>query len=558
MTNYHLVVLVHGLWGNVSHFDYIRKELQASAKATALNKEENQLVVYTTCLNEGFKTYDGIDICGFRVAKEISEQIEEFESLSSNTNDRITKFSMVGYSLGGLIARYSLGVLHKTQFFKKREIELLNFTTFCTPHVGVLAPGHNFAVKMFNSTVPWLLGNSGKQIFLKDSISSNSPNGTHGNLPLIYLMSLESSVFYKALESFKYKSLYANIINDKRTAWWTSGISLNDPFFNINEYNGVDVFQYVDGYQTVVVNRNNPILISKIPACEDDEDSSPKNSPEEKSSSVDAMDDKRKFAGEDFYFLNYWFIKIGKWIIVMVNLLIIAPLFLLWKIVQSGTEMTISTIRVTRFVNRFSHQLLHDFFDISPAVIMDSDNNIIADDDEIDRDEDFYSLNPTVSRSSSIISNNNNGIPQDYNNYLAFEGSLNDQAENLMESIYDAIERKNTHAGFLEEAPSLSGSIDSKYLAVTIRELEDTSVEELTAKHGPEYRDLIKNLFLDLPQSQLDIIKSLNKINWEKYPIYIRNTPSSHACAIVRQIDPNFQEGEIVIKHWIDQVFRRS
>lgn len=554
MANYHLVVLIHVLWGNVSHFDYIHSALEEVAEI--LDADETQLIVHKTTLNEGYKTYDGIDICGFRVAKDISEQIEEFESSGNNNGDKITKFSIVGYSLGGLIARYAVGLLYKSQFFKKREIELLNFTTFCTPHVGVLAPGNNYAVKLFNSIVPLLLGSSGKQMFLKDSVGNNiakgNSTGTNESLPLIYVMSLQSSIFYKGLSSFKYKSLYANIINDKRTAWWTSGISLNDPFFNINEYNGINVFKYIKGYEEIVVNRNNPIVISKVP----EEDNNDENVIKKISVRSKDTDERKQLAGEEFYFLNYWFIKIGKWLMVMLNLLIIAPLFLLWKIIQSCTEMTISAIRVTRFFKRYSHQIMHDYFDISPSPMIESDECTTADSYDTDNDDDFYSLNPTISGSSSIRSVSN--MPQEFNNYLGVEGSLNDQADTLMESIYDAIERKRTHAGFLEEAASTSGKISDDSLAVTIRELENISFDQMIAKHGYHYEELIGNIILDLSQTQIDIIKSLNHINWEKYPIYIKDTPSTHACAIVRHNDPKFDEGKIVIKHWVHNVFRRS
>lgn len=187
--DYHLVVLVHGLWGNGSHFDYISNSIDTSLKTHDVFQPGGKLageeiVVYTTCLNEGYKTYDGIDVCGLRVAKEIEDQIETLGS--------VIKFSLVGYSLGGLIARYALGILYKKQLFKKHDIELINFTTFCTPHVGVYAPGKNIAVNLFNTIVPFVLGNSGKQMFLKDQVRSA------GNLPLVYLMSMENSVFYKA------------------------------------------------------------------------------------------------------------------------------------------------------------------------------------------------------------------------------------------------------------------------------------------------------------------------------------------------------------------------
>lgn len=555
MTSYHLVVLVHGLWGNASHFDYIRTALQEHTRGW--NDQDEELLIYTTALNEGFKTYDGIDVCGYRVAEEITDQIEAFDS--STEIGKITKFSMVGYSLGGLISRYALGLLHRRQYFKKKDIQLINFTTFCTPHVGVLAPGRNMAVRIFNSAVPWLLGNSGKQMFLKDNVSS-SGNGSGRGHPLIYLMSLENTVFYKALESFKYRSLYANTINDKRTAWWTAGISLNDPFFNIDEFNGLRVFQYIEGFDTVVVDRTKMIVISQATAATKDEGETLNDAElKERDEEIGTRN-----VGQDYYFLNYWFLKISRWLLVIVNILIIAPLLLVWKIVQSAAEMTISTVRVTRFLNKYSHQILRDFFELPGPTDFDDPLSISVSDvgspePDYARDNEIYPLKSTLSRASSIRSNDkgNSSFSTEYNAYLGLEESLNDQADYLMESVYDAIERKNTHGGVIEKASSDSKP-DENSLAVSIIELENKSAEQLTAKHGKQKEQLIKNLDLNLPDKQRAIIKSLNKLDWEKYPIYIRKTTSTHACAIVRQMDPDFQEGKVVVDHWIKNVFRRD
>lgn len=561
MTSYHLIVLVHGLWGNVTHFDYITSVLQDHAEKSWHKHKDEQLLIYRTALNEGFKTYDGIDVCGYRVAQEIVDQIEIIEKTTGN--DVVTKFSMVGYSLGGLISRYALGLLYKRQYFKKRDIQLINFTTFCTPHVGVLAPGRNMAVKIFNSTVPWLLGSSGKQIFLKDSVTTSGVNGTNQDQPLIYLMSLENTVFFKALQSFKYRSLYANIINDKRTAWWTAGISLNDPFFNIDEFNGVKVFHYIEGFDTVVVDRKKMIVISQA-APESEEDENSMELAEVKNGEELLEQDPRKRAEQDYYFLNYWFVKMGKWILVIINLLIIAPLLLIWKIVQSAAEMTISTIRVTRFLNKYSHQIVRDFFELPVPMNSDPDDYIPANDRGSSEtnygEDDIYSTRSSLRKTSSIISSDvgDSTFPMEYGAYLGLEESLNDQADFLMESLYDAIERKNTRAGFIEEARSDSSKPDENSLVVSIMELESKSIEQLTAKHGREREPLIKNLDLNLPATQRAIIRSLNKLDWEKYPIYIRKTVSTHACAIVRQMDPDFEEGKVVVDHWVKNVFRRG
>lgn len=52
--------------------------------------------------NTGSFTYDGIEKGGERVCAEIEEEMR---------NRKFTKLSIVGYSLGGLVARYAVGLL---------------------------------------------------------------------------------------------------------------------------------------------------------------------------------------------------------------------------------------------------------------------------------------------------------------------------------------------------------------------------------------------------------------------------------------------------------------
>ena len=58
--------------------------------------------------NSGSFTYDGIELGGERVCTEIEEELEIIKSRGGS----IKKLSIVGYSLGGLVARYAIGLLH--------------------------------------------------------------------------------------------------------------------------------------------------------------------------------------------------------------------------------------------------------------------------------------------------------------------------------------------------------------------------------------------------------------------------------------------------------------
>jgi dienelactone hydrolase len=54
---------------------------------------------------------------GERVANEIEESIEEL----ARSGTEIKKISVIGYSLGGVIARYAIGLLYSKGLFEKIE-----------------------------------------------------------------------------------------------------------------------------------------------------------------------------------------------------------------------------------------------------------------------------------------------------------------------------------------------------------------------------------------------------------------------------------------------------
>ena len=66
------------------------------------------------------------------MAQEIEEELERLQHGGS----KVTKLSVVGYSLGGLIARYSVGLLYSRGWFAG-GLQPVNFTAFASPFLGV-------------------------------------------------------------------------------------------------------------------------------------------------------------------------------------------------------------------------------------------------------------------------------------------------------------------------------------------------------------------------------------------------------------------------------------
>lgn len=86
----HFLCIIHGLWGNPTHLDYVAKSIQDQYG-------EDELVVYSAKSNSASLTYDGIEIGAERVTKEIEDVVEQL----TREGHTIAKFSVVGYSLGG-------------------------------------------------------------------------------------------------------------------------------------------------------------------------------------------------------------------------------------------------------------------------------------------------------------------------------------------------------------------------------------------------------------------------------------------------------------------------
>lgn len=103
----HLIVLQHGLHGDESDWGYFKQVLDVSFP-------DKVLVHISTCNSKTrFSTHDGIDAGGQRLAEEILQLVQ--------TNPCLRHFSIIGHSLGGLYARYAVGVLFAEGFFDRVE-----------------------------------------------------------------------------------------------------------------------------------------------------------------------------------------------------------------------------------------------------------------------------------------------------------------------------------------------------------------------------------------------------------------------------------------------------
>ncbi|KAF9038479.1 putative serine esterase-domain-containing protein [Panaeolus papilionaceus] len=224
MAKYHLLVLIHGMWGNPIHL----AELERVARETYSEPTEEgiNLHILTAQTIRDESTYDGVDWGGERVAQEVIDQVAAFEK----DGDSVVRFSVTGYSLGGLIARYCIGVLQQRGFFDK--IEPINFDTIATPHCGLPSYPTLFS-SLSRGLGPKLLSRTGEQFFCVDKWS---PKGR----PLLVVMADPERVFYQTLAKFKHLRIYANAVNDMTVPYVTSAIETSDPFAD-EDTNGIEI-----------------------------------------------------------------------------------------------------------------------------------------------------------------------------------------------------------------------------------------------------------------------------------------------------------------------------
>lgn len=171
---------------------------------------------------------------------------ETLESLAEK-GQKITKISVVGYSLGGLLARYAIGLLNARGWLDK--LEPMNFTTFATPHVGVRAPLKGYKDQIFNVLGPRTISASGRQMWLIDSFRDTGR-------PLLSVLADPESIFITGLKKFRKRSVYANIVNDRSVLFYTSGLSKVDPFRDLEDVN----INYVKGYEDVIIDPDLHVL----------------------------------------------------------------------------------------------------------------------------------------------------------------------------------------------------------------------------------------------------------------------------------------------------------
>jgi hypothetical protein len=209
----HLIVVMHGMWGSTSHMNEIVQAIESKSSSP-----HRCSLIYNCPVNHFFYTFQGIDICGWRLKQDLKEFISCWTT--AHPSQPIQSISFIGYSAGGLFNRYCVGLLFQESFFQ--EIKPIHFITIATPHLGIRNNSRVSSGRLMNSFADLIVGlyagRTGQQMALIDD------DDTIGN-QLLYEMSLPNSVFMKGLSLFPHLFIYSNGRADNTVPFCTSSLS---------------------------------------------------------------------------------------------------------------------------------------------------------------------------------------------------------------------------------------------------------------------------------------------------------------------------------------------
>jgi len=81
------------------------------------------------------------------------------------------------------------------------------------------------------------------------------------------------------------------------------------------------------------------------------------------------------------------------------------------------------------------------------------------------------------------------------------------------------------------------------------------SREDSDAKRSESHQAEAGVPILALAPGQFRMIQALDNVGWRKHAVHIHKVKHSHAAIIVRSRKPSFEEGRVVLRHWVEEEF---
>ncbi|KAL9237152.1 hypothetical protein vseg_011737 [Gypsophila vaccaria] len=212
----HLIVMVHGIMGSSADWKFGAEQF--------VKMLPDKVFVHCSERNGAKLTLDGVDVMAQRLAAEVQEIVK--------LKPTLRKISFVAHSVGGLVARYAIGILYQQPDGDNENtggtiggLEAMNFITVATPHLGSRGNkqvpflfGFTTIEKVASLVIHWIFRRTGRHLFLTDH--------DEGKPPLLKRMVDDNSeyCFLSALRAFKRRIAYSNVGYDHIVGWRTSCI----------------------------------------------------------------------------------------------------------------------------------------------------------------------------------------------------------------------------------------------------------------------------------------------------------------------------------------------
>lgn len=434
------------LWGNPGHLSYLASSLRHKYP-------EDKLHILVAKTNSDTFTYDGIDLGAERVTQEIETYVAGLEKKGGE----IKKLSIVGYSLGGLVARYIIGLLYSKGWFER--MKPVNFTTFATPHLGVKRPLLGVQYKLLNFLGSRTLSTSGRQLFTVDTFRDTSR-------PILSVLADPGSIFMLALAQFSHRVLYANIINDRSAPYYTTSISATDPYTTLDAIS----INYLPDYTPNIIDPGDPVHLK----------------PPEMQPPLFT-----RLANSSQILLT----KVPLFALFTILIPIGSVVFL----INSGVQQVRSQKRIR----------LHE--------------------------EGKAGVGLGSYRIPLMVENARSALEGAFENVNARQGH-----QYLPETASDG-----SLEGTLFDGQQQDGQAEKIYHTAS----STSSDVKGTSSARSEFPTLA------LTPEQFEMVRALDEVGFRKYRVHIHKVRHTHAAMIVRNQKPSFDEGKIVVRHWLDEEF---
>ena len=315
---------------------------------------------------------------------------------------------------------------------------------------------------------------------------------------MLSILAAKDSAFFKGLERFQNRVLYANVVNDRATCYYTAGISRFDPYVDMS---GISL-NYVPGYSPIVLDPDNPI-----------------------SAATEGGDEKlpvaHQISGTTHGMVMRWPMVLIYAIVIPIGMVI----FLLNSLIQTMSSMI--RIRLHSSDKLGYHRLpplVEEMQEAAEELIEDIHHEMIP-------------QHLTASSEESVGERLVNAITPR-------------KMVRIQEGVEDSSVLVTLADGTIPQEESVTS--DSGLLPPKSTPALKSAIKRLP----PPTQGKLEFPTLALSHQQFEMINNIDKLNFRKYPVFIHNDRHSHAAIIVRKPwAKRWDEGRVVVAHWLDKAF---